>query len=56
LSRPGYRDRYLGVPIPPTNIQDDQLDTARGFASKLADRLGAATTLHPAPKFRKAQG
>ena len=38
-----YRDRYLGVPIPPTNLQDDQLDTARGFASKLADRLGATS-------------
>jgi len=35
-----YRKRYLGVPIPPTNIQEDQLDTARGFANKLADRLG----------------
>jgi len=34
-----YRDRYLGVPIPPTNIQEDQLDTARGFATSLADRL-----------------
>ncbi len=36
-----YRERYLGVPIPPTNIQEDQLDTARGFADGLADRLGA---------------
>ena len=37
-----YHDRYLGVPIPPTNIQDDQLDTARGFANGLVDRLGVA--------------
>jgi hypothetical protein len=35
-----YRKRYLGVPIPPTNIQEDQLDIARGFAKKLADGLG----------------
>jgi hypothetical protein len=35
-----YRKRYLGVPIPPTNIQEDQLDTARNFANGLADRLG----------------
>ena len=33
-----YRERYLGVPIPPTNIQDAQLETARTFASRLADR------------------
>jgi hypothetical protein len=39
-----YRDRYLGVPIPRTNIEEDQLDTARGFAKKLADRLGVATS------------
>jgi hypothetical protein len=36
-----YRKRYLGVPIPPTNIQEDQLDTARTFANGLADRLAA---------------
>ena len=39
-----YRNRYLGVPIPPTNIEDDQLDTARRFASGLADRFGVATS------------
>jgi hypothetical protein len=38
-----YRERYLGVPIPPTNIQEDQLDTARKFATGLADRLGVGT-------------
>jgi hypothetical protein len=36
-----YRKRYLGVPIPPTNIQEDQLGTARKFATGLADRLAA---------------
>ena len=34
-----YRDRYLGVKIPPTNIQDYHLKTARTFAGGLADRL-----------------
>jgi len=38
-----YRKRYLGVPIPPTNIQDAQLEAARTFASELADRLGLGT-------------
>jgi menaquinone-dependent protoporphyrinogen IX oxidase len=37
-----YRKRYFGVKIPPTNIQDEQLETARTFASGLADRLLAA--------------
>lgn len=36
-----YRDRYLGVPIPPTNIQDYHLQSARTFANGLADQLGA---------------
>ena len=36
-----YRKRYLGVPIPPTNIQEDQLGTARAFANGLADQLPA---------------
>ena len=39
-----YRKRYLGVPIPPTNIQDAQLETSRTFASRLADRLGFGTS------------
>jgi hypothetical protein len=34
-----YRDRYLGVRIPPTNIRDEHLDTARTFADGLADGL-----------------
>jgi hypothetical protein len=34
-----YRDRYLGVKIPPTNIQEHHLQTARKFANELADRL-----------------
>jgi menaquinone-dependent protoporphyrinogen IX oxidase len=40
-----YRDRYLGVPIPPTNVQPEQLKQTRRFASALADRLfGEAST------------
>jgi menaquinone-dependent protoporphyrinogen IX oxidase len=34
-----YRDRYLGVKIPPTNLREYHLEAARGFASGLADRL-----------------
>src|SRR5271154_5015855 len=34
-----YRKRYLGVPIPPTNIQEDQLQQAKTFAGKLTDQL-----------------
>jgi hypothetical protein len=38
-----YRDRYLGVKIPPTNLQDYHLDAARKFAAGLADRLLAGS-------------
>ena len=34
-----YRDRYMGVRIPTTNIQPEQLERTREFASALADRL-----------------
>lgn len=34
-----YRNRYLGVPIPTTNVQPEQLEQTRKFASALADRL-----------------
>ena len=34
-----YRDRYLGIKIPPTNIQEYHLEAARAFANKLADRF-----------------
>ncbi len=35
-----YRDKFLGVRIPPTNIQDYHLETARTFANGLTDGLG----------------
>ncbi len=36
-----YRERYLGVKIPPTNIQDYHLEAARTFADGLANRLAS---------------
>ncbi|HEY7052261.1 MAG TPA: flavodoxin family protein [Mycobacterium sp.] len=37
-----YRDRYLGVRIPTTNVSAEQLDQTRTFAAGLADRVFAA--------------
>lgn len=34
-----YRRKYLGVPIPTTNVTPDQLDETRVFAGALADRV-----------------
>jgi hypothetical protein len=34
-----YRRRYLGVEIPPTNLQDYHLEAARTFANPLADQI-----------------
>ena len=34
-----YRERYLGIKIPPTNLQDYHLEEARTFADGLANRL-----------------
>ncbi len=34
-----YREKYLGVRIPTTNIQPEQLQQTRKFAAGLADRL-----------------
>jgi hypothetical protein len=39
-----YRKRYLGVKIPPTNLQDFHLEAARKFADGLADRLLAGAS------------
>lgn len=36
-----YKERFHGVKIPPTNLQDDQLGTARDFANGLVDNLNA---------------
>jgi menaquinone-dependent protoporphyrinogen IX oxidase len=40
-----YRERYLGVKIPPTNIQEHQLQAARKFAEGLANRLAGTGQL-----------
>jgi hypothetical protein len=37
-----YHDRYLGLKIPPTNLQPEHLDAAREFAATLADGLSDA--------------
>jgi len=37
-----YRDKYHGVKIPPTNLQEYHLIEARQFADQLADRLVGA--------------
>jgi hypothetical protein len=34
-----YRDRYLGVRIPSTNVQPEQLEQTRTFAASVADRV-----------------
>ncbi|WP_099023339.1 flavodoxin family protein [Mycolicibacterium palauense] len=46
-----YRDRYLGVRIPTTNIGPEQLEEARDFAAGVADRLfgGAPGTTEATP-------
>lgn len=36
-----YRERYLGVRIPSTNVQPEQLEEARVFAAQLLDRWKA---------------
>src|SRR3954463_11389811 len=42
------RERYLGVKIPPTNLQRDYGEQARAFASQLADGLMGAGERAPA--------
>ena len=41
-----YRDRYLGIKISPTNIQDYHLQAARTFADRLANRLVGTAVPH----------
>jgi menaquinone-dependent protoporphyrinogen IX oxidase len=45
-----YRDRYLGVRIPATNVQPEQLEQTRKFASALADRLFGGRAARPRGK------
>jgi len=41
-----YRDRYLGIKIPPTNLQASHLQAAREFADALANRLLSSADTH----------
>jgi menaquinone-dependent protoporphyrinogen IX oxidase len=34
-----YKDRYLGVKLPPTNINDQQLEESRRFTARVADKV-----------------
>ncbi len=42
-----YRKRSLGLKLPPTNVQPEQLEQARIFASRLADRLLSTSSAAP---------
>ena len=42
-----YKEKFVGVKIPRTNIEEHHLEDARSFAGKLADGLPAA---EPAPQ------
>jgi len=41
-----YRDRYLGIKIPPTNLQASHPQAAREFADALANRLLSSADTH----------
>jgi hypothetical protein len=47
LGKGENRERYLGVRIPPTNLQPNYLGEARAFANELADRLGSKVQTPP---------
>jgi hypothetical protein len=55
LGSGNYRDRYLGVKIPPTNIQEYHLEAARKFADGLVDRLFASTGDQETPAVTNGQ-
>ena len=42
-----YREKYLGLRIPPTNVQPEQLEQTRTFAARLADGLFARGSAMP---------
>ena len=42
-----YRKRSLGLRLPPTNVQPEQLEQTRTFAGRLADRLLAKSSALP---------
>jgi hypothetical protein len=42
-----YKKRSMGVKLPPTNVQPEQLEQTRTFAGRLADRLLAKSSALP---------
>jgi menaquinone-dependent protoporphyrinogen IX oxidase len=42
-----YRKKSMGVKLPPTNVQPEQLEQVRTFADRLADRLLAKSSALP---------
>ena len=48
LGRGENRERYMGLKIPPTNLQPEHLEAARKFAQGLADRISATPATSPA--------
>jgi hypothetical protein len=42
-----YRKKSLGLKLPPTNVQPEQLEQTRTFAGRLADRLLAKGSALP---------
>jgi menaquinone-dependent protoporphyrinogen IX oxidase len=42
-----YRKKSLGLKLPPTNVQPEQLEQTRAFAGRLADRLLAKSSALP---------
>jgi len=47
LGRGENRERYMGLRIPPTNLQPVHLEEARTFAKSLADRVSALPATPP---------
>jgi menaquinone-dependent protoporphyrinogen IX oxidase len=55
LSSGEYRDRYLGLRIPPTNVQPEQLEQTREFAAALADRVFGKRSAMPGQRSVQPQ-
>lgn len=51
-----YRDRHLGVKIPPTNLQPGDLEQARALAAGLADGLVGDVRSEAAAPIRALNG
>jgi menaquinone-dependent protoporphyrinogen IX oxidase len=49
------RERYLGVKIPPTNLQPEYVEQSQAFANKLADSLDSSSSLAEGPPSTAAK-